>query len=457
MGLDLYSSVARVRPPSTPEQNAMTSLSSFFKLEQLGSTIRQEILAGVTTFVTMAYIIVVNPKILEAAGMPFGASMVATIISASFGTLLMGLYANRPFAIAPYMGENAFVAFTVVKVMGYSWETALGAIFISGIVFAILTLVKVRSWLADAIPESLKIGLTVGIGLFLSFIGLNETGIVRLGAEGAPVHVGNFHQTTVLLSILGFLLIGFLLIRRINGAILIGILTVTVIGFVSGVTPLPDRWVSMPPDLSPIFLKLDIAGALSWGLFSVILTIFVMAFLDTLGTLIALGVRANLLDEKGNLPDIEKPMMTDALSTVVASLLGTTTTGAYIESATGIAAGGKTGLTAVVVALLFLMALFLAPFLSAVPSFAYGPSLIIVGAMMIAPITRLKFDDYSEVLPVFSIIVMMSFTYNIGVGMTAGFLLYPLFKILGGRVNEVKPGLWVLAALSLMFYVFYPY
>ncbi|MCX6144405.1 MAG: NCS2 family permease [Ignavibacteriales bacterium] len=435
----------------------MISLSTFFKLEQLGSTIRQEILAGLTTFVTMAYIIVVNPKILEAAGMPFGASMVATIVSASFGTLLMGLYANRPFAIAPYMGENAFIAFTVVKVMGYSWETALGAIFISGIVFAILTLLKVRSWLADAIPESLKIGLTVGIGLFLSFIGLNETGIVRLGVEGAPVHVGNFHQTTVLLAILGFLLIGFLLIRRVNGAILIGILTVTVIGFVSGVTPLPDRWVSMPPDLSPIFLKLDIVGALSWGLFSVILTIFVMAFLDTLGTLIALGVRANLLDEKGNLPDIEKPMMTDAVSTVVASLLGTTTTGAYIESATGIAAGGKTGLTAVVVALLFLMALFLAPFLSAVPSFAYGPSLIIVGAMMIAPITRLKFDDYSEVLPVFSIVVMMSFTYNIGIGMTAGFLLYPLFKILGGRVSEVKPGLWVLAALSLMFYVFYPY
>ena len=274
--------------------------------------------------------------------------------------------------------------------------------------------------------------------------------------EGAPVHVGNFHQATVLLAILGFLLIGFLLIRRINGAILIGILTVTVMGFVSGVTPPPDRWVSMPPDLSPIFLKLDIAGALSWGLFSVILTIFVMAFLDTLGTLIALALRANLLDDKGNLPDIEKPMMTDAVSTVLASLIGTTTTGAYIESATGIAAGGKTGLTAVVVALLFLMALFFAPFLSAVPSFAYGPSLIIVGAMMIAPIVRLKFDDYSEVLPVFCIIVMISFTYNIGIGMTAGFLLYPLFKILGGKVNEVKPGLWVLAALSFLFYVFYP-
>jgi len=435
----------------------MVTLSAFFKLNQLGSNVKQEILAGLTTFVTMAYIIIVNPKILEAAGMPFGPSMVATILSASFGTLLMGLYANRPFAIAPYMGENAFIAFTVVKVMGYSWQTALGAIFISGVLFAILTFFKVRSWLADAIPESLKIGLAVGIGLFLSFIGLNETGIVRLGVEGAPVHIGDFHQPSVLLAVLGFLLIGFLIIKRTNGAIFIGILTVTAIGFVLGIAPLPDRWMSLPPDIGPIFLKLDIAGAFTWGLFSVILTIFVMAFLDTLGTLLALALRANLLDEKGNLPEIEKPMMADAISTIFASLLGTTTTGAYIESATGIAAGGKSGLTALVVAILFLSALFFAPFLSSIPAFAYGPSLIIVGAMMISPIARLKFDDYTEVLPVFCIIVMMSFTYNIGIGMTAGFLVYPLFKILGGKRQEIKTGLWVLALLSLLFFVFYPY
>ncbi|MCX6133491.1 MAG: NCS2 family permease [Ignavibacteriales bacterium] len=435
----------------------MTPLSSYFKLEQLGTNVRQEIVAGITTFVTMAYIIIVNPKILEAAGMPFGPSMVATILSASFGTLLMGLYANRPFAIAPYMGENAFIAFTVVKIMGYSWQTALGAIFISGVLFALLTVLRVRSWLAEAIPESLKIGLTVGIGLFLSFIGLNETGIVRLGVEGAPVHVGNFHQPAVLLAILGFLLIGILVIRRVGGALLIGILTITVAGFVLGITPLPERWVSMPPDIGEIFLKLDIAGALTWGLFSVILTIFVMAFLDTLGTLIALALRANLLDAEGNLPEIEKPMLVDAFSTIVASLLGTTTTGAYIESATGIAAGGKSGLTAVVVALLFLAALFFAPFLASVPAFAYGPSLIIVGAFMITPVTRLKFDDYSEVLPAFTIIVMMSFTYNIGIGMTSGFVAYPLFKLLGGKRREIKPGLWVLALLSMLFFVFYPY
>jgi AGZA family xanthine/uracil permease-like MFS transporter len=419
--------------------------------------VKQEAVAGLTTFVTMAYIIIVNPKILESAGIPFGASVVATILSASFGTFLMGVYAKRPFAIAPYMGENAFIAFTVVKVMGYSWQTALGAVFVSGVLFIILTAFKIRSWLADAIPESLKIGFAVGIGLFLSFIGLMETGIVRLGIEGGPVRVGDFHDPTVLLAILGFLLIGFLIMRRVSGAILLGIVAVTVFAFVLGLTPLPQKWVSLPPDPSPIFLKLDILGALSWGLFSAILTIFVMAFLDTLGTLIALAFRANLLDENGNLPEIEKPMMTDAISTVVASLLGTTTTGAYIESATGIAAGGKTGLTAVVVAVLFLLTLFFAPFLSVIPAFAYGPSLIIVGVLMIAPITKLKFDDFSEVVPVFCIIVMMSFTFNIGIGMTAGFVVYPLFKTLAGRINEVKPGLWVLAVLSLLFFLFYPY
>ncbi|MFH0991936.1 MAG: NCS2 family permease [bacterium] len=432
-------------------------IGNYFRLPQLGTTIKQEVIAGITTFVTMAYIIIVNPKILEAAGMPFGASMVATILSASFGTLLMGLYAKRPFAIAPYMGENAFIAFTVVKVMGYSWQTALGAIFISGILFTILTALKIRSWLADAIPESLKIGFAVGIGLFLTFIGLNETGIVRLGVEGAPVRVGDFHQPTVLLAILGFILIAFLMMKRISGAILIGILSITILAFAFQLSPIPDHWISSPPSIKPILLQLDIPSALSWGMFSVILTIFVMAFLDTIGTLLALAYKADLVDDQGNLPEIEKPMMVDAVSTSVAALLGTSTTGAYIESATGIAAGGKSGLTAVVVALLFLLALFFAPFFSAIPAFAYGPSLIIVGVLMFSPITRLKFDDFSETIPVFSIIVMMSFTYNIGIGMTAGFVLYPLFKLISGKMHQVKPGLWVLSILSLVFFIYYVY
>jgi AGZA family xanthine/uracil permease-like MFS transporter len=434
-----------------------TMLDRYFSLAQHGTTVRAEIIGGATTFVTMAYIIIVNPKILEAAGMPFGASMVATILSACFGTFLMGVYARRPFAIAPYMGENAFIAFTVVKVMGYSWQTALGAIFVSGVLFAILTVLHIRSWLATAIPESLKIAFAVGIGLFLAFIGLNETGIVVVGSPGAPVHVGDLRQPPVLLAILGFVIIGVLLLRRVPGAILIGILAITVLSFVFGLTPLPATWASMPPSLGPLLFELDIAGALTWGMFSVILTVFVLAFLDTLGTLIALGYKANLLDKDGNLPDIEKPMMTDAVATIVAALLGTTTTGAYVESATGIAAGAKSGLASVVTALLFLLALFLAPTFTVVPGHAYGPALIIVGVLMLTSITRIKFDDLGEAIPAFCVVALMSFTYNIGIGMTAGFVAYPLFKSAAGNISDVKPGMWVLAALSGLFFVMYPY
>ena len=432
-------------------------LSNYFKLEELGTNVKQEVVAGLTTFVTMSYIIIVNPKILEAAGMPFGPSMVATIISAFFGTLTMGLYAKRPFAIAPYMGENAFIAFTVVKVLGFSWQTALGAIFLSGLLFTILTLTKVRGWLANAVPESLKIAFAVGIGFFLSFIGLNETGIVSIGVPGAPVKVGNFHETEILLAALGFVLIGLLMIKKIKGSILIGIITVTILGFIFGTTPLPEKFVSLPPDISPIFLQLDITGALTWGFFGVILTVFVMDFVDTMGTLIGLSYRAGMLDEDGNLPEIEKPMLSDSLATVVGSLVGTTTTGTFIESAAGIEAGGKSGLTAVVTAFLFLTALFFAPFLTAVPPYAYGSALIIVGLLMLKPITNLNFDDLTDVIPAFVTIILMSFTYNIGIGMTAGFVVYPVVKVFSGRVKEVSPGMWVLFTLSVLFYVFYPY
>jgi len=432
-------------------------IKKYFQLDELNTTIKQEIIAGATTFVTMAYIIIVNPKILEAAGMPFGASMAATIMTAFFGTIVMGIYAKRPFAIAPYMGENAFVAYTLVKVLGYSWQTALAAIFIAGCLFTILTIINIRTWLINAIPESLKIAFTVGIGFFLVFIGLNDTGIVKIGVPGAPVHVGNFKDPAVLLAILSFLIIAFLMIKKINGSILIGILFVTILGFILKISPLPNQWVSLPPDISPVFLKIDFTGAFTWGFLAVMLVVFVMDFVDTMGTLIGLSIKANLVDEKGNLPEIEKPLMVDALSTVVASLFGTTTTGAYIESATGIEAGGKSGLTAVVTAFLFLIALFFAPFLTAVPPYAYGSSLIIVGLLMISPITKINFSDMSEVLPAFVTIALMSFTYNLGIGMTAGFVIYPLTMLIAGSIRKVSLGMWLLFVLSVLFYVFYPY
>ncbi len=432
-------------------------LTRYFRLQEHGTTVRQEVIGGMTTFVTMAYIIVVNPKILEAAGMPFGASMVATILSAFFGTMIMGVYAKRPFAIAPYMGENAFIAYTVVKVLGYSWQTALGAIFIAGVLFTLLTVFKIRSWLANQIPEGLQISFAVGIGLFLTFIGLNDAGIVVLGAPGAPVHVGDLRQVSVLLSVFCFIFIAFLMIKKVKGAMLIGIITTTLAAIFLGTIDLPEQWVSMPPSIEPILFKLDIAGALQWGFFSVILTVFVMDFVDTMATLLGVSYKAGLLDKQGRLPEIEKPMLCDALATVVAALLGTTTTGAYIESAAGVESGGRSGLSAVVTGFLFLTALFFAPFFSIIPPCAYGPALIIVGLLILTTITRARLDDLTEAVPIFSVIVLMSFTYNIGIGMTAGFVLYPLMKVLAGRGREVKPGLWVLAGMSLCFFIFYPY
>jgi AGZA family xanthine/uracil permease-like MFS transporter len=342
----------------------------------------------------------------------------------------------------------------VVKLMGYPWQTALGAVFIGGCVFILLTVLKVRGWLTEGIPPSLKHSFVVGIGLFLTFIGLNQTGLVVLGVPGAPVHVGKLTDPKVLLAVFGLALTGVLMIRRVTGAILIGIVATTLLSMILGVTPFPSQVVGPPPSLEPIFLKLDIRGALRLEFIPVILAIFIMDFLDTMGTLIALASRADLLDEKGNLPEIEKPMLADAIATTAAGLLGTTASGAYLESASGIAAGGRTGLTALVVALLFLLSLFLAPFLTVIPSHAYGPSLIIVGSMMLAPIRKVDFDDLTEYLPAFLTIALMCFTYHIGIGMTAGFILYPLFKLVTGRAREIHPGMWILTALSVVYYLF---
>ena len=405
----------------------------------------------------MAYIIVVNPKILEAAGIPFGPSVVATILSAAFGTLLMGLYARRPFAIAPYMGQNAFIAYTVVGGLGYPWQTALGAIFVGGVLFLLLSVVGGRRWLAEAIPESLKIAFAVGIGLFLTFIGLTTVGIVVPGSGGVPVSAGDFHAADVILAAAGFALIVLLMLRAVPGAILLGILATTAGAFALGLAPAPAAVVSPPPSLAPLFLALDIGAALTWGFLSVILTIFILDLVDTIGTLIGLAYKADMLDERGRMPGMEKALRCDALATVAGALFGTTTAGTYIESAAGIEAGGRTGLTAVVTALWFLAALFFAPVLSLVPAAAYGPALIVVGMLMLEPMARFRFDDLTEVVPAFLTIALMSFTYDLGIGLTAGFLSWVLMRVAAGRAREVPGGMWTLAGLSALFYLFYPY
>ena len=434
-----------------------TALRKFFKLESAGTTVSREVVAGLTTFVTMSYIIVVNPAILKAAGIPPEPSLVATILTAVFGTLAMGLYANRPFAISPYMGENAFIAYTVVQVLGFSWQAALAAVFLAGVLFMLLTAVRLRQWLVDAIPTSLRYSFAVGIGLFLSFTGLKVAGIVVAGTPSAPIRAGHLTSLPVLVAIFGFVCMVTLVIRRFPAAILVSILVTAFLAFAVGIAPRPQAWISLPPSLAPIFLKMDFHSAFTWGFFPVVLTITILAFVDTMGTLIGLSARAGFLDERGNLPQIERPMMVDALSTSFAAIVGTTTSGAYLESAAGVEAGGRTGLTSVVTALCFVAALFFSPFVAAIPPQAYGPALIIVGLLMISPIARIPFQDYTELIPSFSAVALMSFTYNVGIGITAGFVLYPLCKLVAGRRKEVRPGLWVLAALSLLFFVFYPY
>ncbi len=435
----------------------MKFLEALFRLEQHGTTPAREVLAGITTFTTMSYIVVVNPAILSAAGIPEGPSFVATILVAVAGCYLMAFYANRPFAIAPYMGENAFIAFTVCKMLGFAWQTALAAIFIAGVLFILMTVFRLRQWIVDDVPTSLRHSFAVGIGLFLTFIGLNETGLVKLGVPGAPVQAGHLTSHPALVAMFGFVLLAILAIRKIRGAILIGIIVTALIAFVVGTATPPSHLLSMPPSIRPILWQLDFRGALTWRAFPVVLTIFIMAFVDTMGTLIGLSARAGFLDENGQLPQIERPMLVDAIATSLSPALGTTTAGAFVESATGIEAGGRTGFTVFVTGTCFLLTLFFAPFVAAIPAQAYGPALIIVGLFMLSAISRIDFTDYSESIPAFAVVVLMAFTFNIAIGVSAGFVLYPICKLVAGQFDELKPGLWVLTGLSLLFFVFYPY
>lgn len=453
-----------------------TTLDRLFALERNGTTARVEVLGGITTFVTMAYIIVVNPAILAFAGLPTGASTVATILAAVFGSLLMGLYANRPIAVAPYMGENAFIAFGLTA-MGIAWPQALGAVFVSGVLFLLLTLTGVRGYLAESISPSMKHSFAAGIGLFMALIGLYEAGIVTsfvtgmppaallapggatLRAPDVPLKIGDLRDPQVLLAIFGFVLIAALQQRRVRGAILIGMAATAGIGVALGFGSLPEHLVAMPfvGDYSlGLAFQLDIPGVLKLSFLPVLLTLFLMGFLDTLGTLVGVGAAGNLLDEKGNLPEAHKPMLVDALTCMFSGLVGTTTSGAYIESATGIREGARTGLAAVTTAGLFAASLFFIPLIEPLQRlrFAYAPALVVVGLAMMGSFRKIDFDDLTEAAPAFATIVMMVFTYNIANGLTAGLLLYPVLKVASGRGRELQPGAVALAALCAVYYVF---
>jgi AGZA family xanthine/uracil permease-like MFS transporter len=452
------------------------ALESRFRISERGTSLKIEAIGGITTFVTMAYIIVVNPAILAFAGIPAGPSTVATILTAAFGCLLMGFYANLPIAVAPYMGENAFIAFGLAA-MGIGWEQRLGTVFVSGALFLILTLLKLRGWLFDAIPVSLKLSFAVGIGLFLALIGLYETGIVTSGAAGmdpaaltlptgllrapdVPLKIGALHTPQALLSVGCFLLICALLHRRVPGAILIGMAATGVAGIAMGLGPAPRALAATPflgqYSLGDLAFRLDITGVLRLSLLPVLMTLFLMSFLDTLGTLVGVGAAAGMLREDGSFPEVEKPMTVDALTCMFAACVGTSTSGAYIESATGIREGARTGLAAVVTGLLFVAALFFIPLLEPLQrmTYAYGPALVVVGVLMAGLLTKLDLSDITEAAPALTSITMMVFTYSIGNGLTAGLVIYPVIKALAGRGRELKPGLLALSALCLVYFIF---
>lgn len=396
----------------------------------------------------MAYIIVVNPAILAAAQFPQGPSTVATILTAVFGTLLMGLYANRPFAVAPYMGENAFIAFGLAA-FGITWQQRLGAVFVSGIIFLVMTLVGLRTWLADSISKSMKHSFAAGIGLFLTFIGLFEAGIVK-SSQAVPVQLGDVRSPEVLLAVFGFIVIGALMYRRVPGAILIGIILTAVAGSILGVGKLPTRIFALPftgaYDLGAIAFQLDVVSILRIAFLPILLTLFLMALFDTFGTLVA-------LDPDG---DLKKPMLVDALSCTFSGLIGTSTSGAYIESSTGIREGARTGLASVVTAALFALSLFVIPIFEPMQSlqYAYAPALLIVGMLMLRAATKIDFDDLTELVPAFTTVIVMVFTFNIANGLTAGLVLYPVMKLLAGRARELRAGTLVLAGLCVLYYAF---
>ena len=420
-------------------------LESWFQLRAHGSNLRTECLAGLSTFLAMAYILFVNPDILAAAGMPRDAVFVATCLAAAFGSVLMGLYENYPIAMAPGMGLNAYFAFTVVGTLGYSWQAALGAVFISGLLIVAVSLFRVREWIINAIPRSQKLAISAGIGLFLAIIGLKNAGLIA-ASPATFVTLGNLHAPTTLLAIAGLLLIIGLEARRVTGGIVIGVLVVTVLAVALGLSPFHGVF-AMPPSLAPTFLELDITGAFNAGLVAVVLTFFLVELFDATGTLIGVSHRAGLLDADGKLPRLKRALLADSTAIAAGSLLGTSSTTAYIESAAGTAAGGRTGLTAVVVGLLFLAALFLAPLAGTVPAFATAPALIYVAVLMSRALADVDWDDLTEAAPAFLCAISMPLTFSIAHGIAFGFVSYAAIKLLAGRAREVPVTVWVLAAV----------
>ncbi|SDE88658.1 NCS2 family permease [Sporomusa acidovorans] len=427
-------------------------LDRLFKLTQKETDVKTELLAGLTTFVALAYIIFVNPNILADAGIPKEAAIASTIWATALATTLMAVWANFPIAVAPGMGLNAFFAYYVVGVLHLSWQVALGAVFCSGILFLILTLGGIRQAIIKSVPMNLKCAIGVGIGLFIAFIGLKNAGII-IADKATFVTLGHLITAEPLLACAGLIITAVFMARNVKGSILIGIITTTVLGMIFGAVPTPkgiDDIISFKlPDITPTFMQLDLAGAWQFGIFSIIFTFTIVELFDNMGTLIGLTRKAKLMDDKGEIENLDKALTTDAVGTLASAVFGTSTVTSYVESAAGIAEGGKTGLTALTIAALFIVSLFFAPLIGLVPGFATAPALILVGALMMAEIVHVDFSDFTDGFPAFMTIIMMPLTYSIANGFAFGFVSYTFVKVLSGRAKEVSLVMWLVSLAFL--------
>lgn len=431
-------------------------IMNIFGFDAAQHRVRTEIYAGITTFLTMAYILAVNPSIfsaLEPLGMPSGAVFTATVLASVIGTLAMALHAKKPFGLAPGMGINAFFVFGVCLGMGYSWRLALTAVFIEGLLFILLSLFKIREQIANAIPAGMKSAIGGGIGLFISFIGLQHCGIV-VADKSTQVTLANFNTPEVLLALIGFVICGLMVVRNIRGGLLWGILLTALIGIPMGVTHL-GKVFSTPPSLAPIFLQFEWHNILTWDMFIVMLTFLFIDLFDTIGTVIAVSLKAGMVDKDGKVDGVGRMLMADAIATTAGACLGTSTTTTFVESASGVTVGGRTGLTAFVVAVCFLLSLFFAPLFLAIPAAATGPALLIVGVMMCANTAGVDWDDLTEAIPAFVTMLMMPLSYSISDGIMLGVIMYVLMKAATGKkgIRQISPTMWVLFVIFVLRYV----
>ncbi|MGI2093441.1 NCS2 family permease [Shewanella oncorhynchi] len=427
-------------------------LEKLFKLKQNQTSLKQEAVAGLTTFMTMAYIIFVNPMMLADAGMDHGAVFVATCLAAAVGCLVMGLMANYPIALAPGMGLNAFFTYTVVGEMGYSWETALGAVFLSGICFLILSLVRIREWIVNSIPMSLRIGIAAGIGLFLALIGLKSAGIV-VASPATLVTLGDITAFPAVMAVLGFFLIIAMVQRGMKSAVIASMLIITGLGLVFGDVQYQGI-VSMPPSIAPTFMKMDLSQVFEVTMLSVVFAFLFVDLFDTSGTLVAVAQRGGFLDDKGRLPRLNRALTADSLATIAGAAFGTSTTTSYIESTAGVSAGGRTGLTAVVVGLLFIAALFLSPLAGMIPAYATAGTLFYVAILMMSGLVHVEWEDLTEAAPVVVVCILMPLTFSIATGIAFGIISYAAIKLLTGRFSDLNVGILVLAALFVAKFVY---